>query len=525
MSSLNRLLFSWIGDADLLAWAAAHGDREKEEVRRVTGKSARPESELGPVRTLTTQQRFDAVHLLTDKEPSIGKRFAAWVGPHATVHSVRLASPVDYHTIFEASDGVLGRVVAGAETPLSIAIHLSSGTPAMTAIWVLLGKSRYPAEFFQTHRGSVVATEIPFDLRVDFLPQVLQASDRVLQEGVLATDGSRAFEEVTGRSQQIKAAILRAHRIAMRDVSVLLLGESGVGKDVFARAIHAASPRRDGPMVAINCAAIPKELLESELFGHTKGAFTGAERERQGAFEQADRGSLFLDEVGECDLMMQAKLLRVLQPAAADSGTTRTYRRVGDTSDRRANVRVIAATNCDLQAEVAAGRFREDLYYRLAPLTLRIPALRDRPSDIPVIAEQLLERINAEFATAEPGYSPKSLAVRTLRFIAEQPWPGNVRQLQNALLQAAVLVEGEQIRPEHVRDALADSTRLTQVPAEPLLGQGFSLARHLEDIQKRFLARAMSQAGGKKMVAAELLGYSNYQTLAAQLERLNVVWE
>lgn len=520
-----KLLFSWIGDADLFAWSAAGGDAAVEAVIQLLGKQPRQVDGHGPVKTLTDQVAFDSVHLLSDKEPALAKQFASWIGSNAHVHTVRLPSPVDYSAIFEAADGVLGRVTSEAKTECSVSIHLSPGTPAMTAVWVLLGKSRYPATFYQTFRGRVIPTTIPFDLLVDYLPTVLHASDRLIQRANVTDAATEGFGGVIGRSPQIREAINRAKRIALRDVGVLLLGESGVGKEVFARALHAASRRSAKPFVAINCAAVPKELLESELFGHRKGSFTGATADRIGAFEQADTGTLFLDEVGECDLPMQAKLLRVLQPGQDEPPSARTFKRVGDSEDRHADVRIIAATNRDLQTEVSAGRFREDLYYRLAAFTLKIPPLRDRTTDIPAIADHLLSRINADFAKAEPGYQHKRLSVGTKRFLCQQPWPGNVRQLHNVLLQAAVMVDGSTVEPRDIEAGLSETRDIDRFGAAELpLGDGFSLTKHIEEVQRRYLGRAMQEADGKKTVAAKLLGYPNYQTLAAQLERLKVDW-
>ncbi len=501
------------------------GEVGEEAVRQLLGKQPRHVEGTGPVKTLTDQVEFDEVHLLSDKEPELAKQFAAWIGSKARVHTVRLPSPVDYSAIFEAADGVLGTVTSQVPGDCSVSIHLSPGTPAMTAVWVLLGKSRYPATFYQTFRGRVIPTTIPFDLLVDYLPTVLHASDRLIQGANVADAATEGFGGVIGRSPQIRDAITRAKRIALRDVGVLLLGESGVGKDVFARALHAASRRSARPFVAINCAAVPKELLESELFGHKKGSFTGAAADRVGAFEQADSGTLFLDEVGECDLPMQAKLLRVLQPGQDEPPSARTFKRVGDSEDRHSDVRIIAATNRDLQAEVVAGRFREDLYYRLAAFTLKIPPLRNRTTDIPAIADHLLARINADFAKAEPGYQDKRLSVSTKRFLCQQVWQGNVRQLHNVLLQAAVMIDGPTIEPRDIEAGLSDAAgRDHSSFADLPLGDGFSLTKHLEVVQRRFLSRAMQEADGKKTVAAKLLGYPNYQTLAAQLERLNVDW-
>jgi transcriptional regulator with GAF, ATPase, and Fis domain len=440
------------------------------------------------------------------------------------VHYVTTKSPIDYASIFEAVDGVLAAVIGKAKTPPQLSISLSSGTPAMAAIWVLLGKSKYPATFFQTHKEEVIPTAIPFDLMVDYLPAVLHSSDQVLAGGALGDSSEAGFGEVIGRSPPIKAVIARARRIALRDVSVLLLGESGVGKDVFARSLHAASRRASKAFVALNCAAVPKDLLASELFGHKKGAFTGADADRPGAFEQADGGTLFLDEVGECDLVMQASLLRVLQPRDAESPTIRRFQRLGEARERTTDVRVIAATNRDLQAEVAAGRFREDLYYRLCPFVLKIPPLRDRPADIALIAAHLLGRINADFARSEPGYQNKSLSVGTNRLLAAQPWPGNVRQLYNVLLQAAVMADGPKLEPRDIEPALTDGPAFSPTAADPPLGDGFSLKDHLEAVQRRFLEKAMLEAQGNKSAAAKLLGYDNYQTLAAQLKRFGIEW-
>jgi transcriptional regulator with PAS, ATPase and Fis domain len=305
-------------------------------------------------------------------------------------------------------------------------------------------------------------------------------------------------------------------------VSVLILGESGTGKELFARAVHEASPRRDRRFVAINCAALSRELLESELFGHKKGAFTGATEDRDGAFQEADGGTLFLDEVGECDPAMQAKLLRVLQPPE-DDPCRRVFYRVGDSRPLTSDVRVLAATNRDLLGCVARHQFREDLYYRLAVITVKLPPLRDRPGDIPAIAARLLDRINRDFARQEPGFRPRRLSGPALEFVKKHPWPGNVRQLANTLTQAAVMTDEEVLDRRDLEDAIAE------VPGRPAadlrelpLGEGFSLEEHLAEIQRHYLRRAMEEAVGVKRRAALLLGYRNYQTLAAQLERLGV---
>lgn len=517
----RSVLLSWVGDADLLSWANAVGAGAAGLVWELIQKRPRGLEDAGPIKTLCDQVPFDEVHLLTDRDPSCVRRFASWACPSARLHHRKLRSPVDYEDVFLAADAVLGAVTHSESGPCKISIHLSPGTPAMAAVWLLLGKSKYPATFYQTHRGKVITTSIPFNLAVDLLPSMLRESDAILQRGEVVAPEHDSFDAVVGTSEQIRLAVARARRIAIREVGVTLLGESGVGKDVFARSIHGASSRRGGAFVPINCAAVPRELLESELFGHVKGAFTGATSDRTGAFKEADGGTLFLDEVGECDPAMQAKLLRVMQPELGAAATTRRFRRVGDSRDQIVDVRVIAATNKDLQAEVSAGKFREDLYYRLAPLLLVIPPLRDRRGDIELLAAHVLASINADFAQSEPGYRIKRLAKETCEYLSSRTWPGNVRQLQNALLQAAVMTDREILMPVDFSAADVDRCPTKDVDEEHI-PDGFSLARHLSEIQRRFISRAMARARGKKTVAARMLGYTNYQTLAAQLKRLGI---
>jgi transcriptional regulator with PAS, ATPase and Fis domain len=399
----------------------------------------------------------------------------------------------------------------------------------MAAIWVLLGKTKYPARFYQTYEGKASITDIPFDLTVDYLPELLRGPDRVLQHlASRSPQEMQGFERISGESQAIRLAIGRAGKAALRDVSILLLGESGTGKEMFARAIHAASPRRDKPFLAVNCAAIPQSLIESELFGHEKGAFTGAEKKYPGAFQQADGGTLFLDEIGECDPDIQAKMLRVLQPPLDAPPCIREFQPIGATKTSRTDVRVIAATNRNLITMIQDGAFREDLFYRLAVITIKLPPLRERRSDIPGIASALLTQINRDFARQEPGYRHKFLSDPAKFFVSRHDWPGNVRQLYNALLQAAVMSDRDEIGVDDLHAAIAempDTRPQKDNPLELPLGNGFRLDKHLEAMHRHYLQRAMREAHGVKSKAARLLGMKNYQTLDAQLKRLGVEGE
>ena len=524
--SKRKILVQWIGHSDLRALAAYLPKSKQQQILGVI-KGEATEGDQGPTKTLLSSQKFDEVRLLSNYSSEWNKWFQTWLKIPATLVEVELKKPTDYATIFKVSDQQLSSIKeskAWAETELCL--HLSPGTPAMAAIWLLLGKTRYPATFYETSRnGECWVTDVPFDL-VDVIPDVLKNPDAHLQHLTSESPAQiEGFEGIAGNSRAIRDAVGRAKRVAVRSVSVLLLGESGSGKELFAQAIHRSSSRRDKPFKAINCAALSQTLLESELFGHAKGAFTGAAQERKGAFEAAHEGTVFLDEIGECDLETQAKLLRVLQPVTGEGPAVRKVCRLGEEKDRTVDVRIVAATNKDLHRAIAKGEFREDLFYRLAAVTITLPPLRDRRSDIARIAEHLLGQINLQFEVEEPGYRHKSLSATAIAFVKGHAWPGNVRQLYNALVQAAVLTDGEKIQRQDLAAALAE---MPDGPAGSLavfdrpLGDDFELEEHLTSIHKSYLRRAMEEANGVKAQAARLLGMKSYQTLDAQLKRLDV---
>jgi two-component system response regulator AtoC len=299
------------------------------------------------------------------------------------------------------------------------------------------------------------------------------------------------FEEVVGVSSEMREVLALAARVAPFPSTVLLTGESGSGKEAVARAVHRASPRGTRAFVAVNCGAIPENLLESELFGHEKGAFTGADRAREGLFEEADGGTLFLDEVGELALPLQVKLLRVLQE--------RTIRRVGGTGERRVDVRVLAATARDLVDEVREGRFREDLFYRINVVQVHVPPLRARPEDIPPLAEHFLQRHGPRL-----GVRAERLPHDLVPVLAAYPWPGNVRELENVMERALVL-SGGAVRMEH----LPPHVRSGRHPFEVADAEGdLSVKRRLPALERSLIARALERCGGNRTRAAELLDLS-----------------
>ncbi|MGH7260760.1 MAG: sigma-54-dependent transcriptional regulator [Nitrospiraceae bacterium] len=331
----------------------------------------------------------------------------------------------------------------------------------------------------------------PFD--VDHLAIVVQkALERASlarQVECLRTEIESRYATIVGQSPTMRATIELAKRAANSDAGVLLLGESGTGKELFARSLHQWSPRRDMPFVVINCVALTETLLENELFGHEKGAFTGADRLQKGKIELADGGTIFLDEIGDMPTSLQAKLLRVLQDHE--------FQRVGGARTVKVNIRVIAATNKDPKRAVKDGRFREDLFFRLNVVTLTLPPLRDRAEDIPDLAEFFLARHARETKKGPMRLAPESLAA-----IRRYQWPGNVRELDNAIARAVVLSEHDLIMP----DALALATWDPSADDAPLLHY-LDLPYHdsMERHSIAIIRRALDRAGGSQTNAAELL--------------------
>ncbi len=299
---------------------------------------------------------------------------------------------------------------------------------------------------------------------------------------------------IVGKSKRLTAIFQTVHKIADYKSTVLLLGESGTGKELVARAIHDHSVRSKGPFVAVNCGAIPETLLESELFGHAKGAFTDASRNKRGIIEEAHEGTLFLDEIGELPLQLQVKLLRFLQEDE--------IRRVGENKGITVDVRVVAATARDLQQMVAEGEFREDLFYRLNVLLLTIPPLRERKDDIPLLVDHFLGRYGERLARRGMSVSREALKV-----LMDYNWPGNVRELENTIERAMVLNEGDRIEVDGLPDRLRKEPEAT--PEALAFGDDLSIKRAVRAIERELIRRALEQTKGNRTRAAELLEISH----------------
>ena len=344
-------------------------------------------------------------------------------------------------------------------------------------------------------RGASDFLTKPFEL--DALLSTLRvAAERIINPEPLATG-------IIGRSKVMRELLDQVSKYAPLDMTVLITGETGTGKELIARAVHQQSKRRQGPLIALNCAAVPEQLLEDELFGHVKGAFTGAQAARKGRFEQANGGTLFLDEIGDMSVALQIKLLRALQE--------REFYKVGAESTTRVDVRIVAATSADLERRITEGKFREDLYYRLKEGDLHVPPLRERPEDIRPIAEHLLARF-----CESAGLPMKTLSEEVWPVLNAYYWPGNVRQLQNAVKRAAALsgtspTIGLNDLPKEIQAGATSgvtpvlSTAANVAPPQPIPDEGVDYDAVVTQLERELLLRSLDKTGGNKKRAAELL--------------------
>jgi two-component system response regulator AtoC len=326
----------------------------------------------------------------------------------------------------------------------------------------------------------------------------LKKENRRLLERIRHIEENYRLGSMIGKSRCMQDVFKTVEKVAKYDTTVLISGESGTGKELIAKGIHLAGERSHAPLVTVNCGGIPENLLESEFFGYRKGAFTGADRDKKGLFQEADQGTLFLDEVGELPLPLQVKLLRVLQENE--------IRPIGDTKTQKVDVRVIAATQKKLDDEVRKGTFREDLYYRLNVLNIKLPPLRERPEDVPLLIDHFLNRFNHRL-----GKAIKNVSTSALSFLLKYQWPGNIRELENVLERAVVLADGEVILAEHLPREMGEK-------AAPFFDEAmaaeFSLKKTRRMLEKKMITKALKETNGNRTQAANLLEISHPSLLS-----------
>jgi len=448
---------------------------------------------LGPIFTLVPADR--GAILIFGGTPEELASVAAWDRTSGPKHAVNVSRTVVRRVVEERVGLLVNNVGATAEFKPSATL-VQAQVQSLLCVPLLVSGQAAGAIYLDSTRFLERFTEHHLKLLTAVAGIAALALENARRLESLRNENRRLRSEVglehdiVGESPAIAAVLQKIARLAPSDANILIYGESGTGKELAARALHRNSPRADQPFIAINCAALTESLLESELFGHEKGAFTGAAGAKPGQLEVVDGGTVFLDEIGELAPALQAKLLRVLQE--------REFFRVGGTKPIRVNIRVVAATNRDLAAEVAAGRYRQDLYYRLNVVSFTMPALRDRPSDIPLLAQHFLERFRRKCKRAVKGISPEALAC-----LANSSWPGNVRELENAIEHAVILGVEEWIQPE-------------DLPETVLEGQtsgGASTRYHdaVLALKRELITRAVEQAKGNYTEAAKLLDlHPNY---------------
>jgi two-component system response regulator AtoC len=423
-------------------------------------------------------------------------------------HTLTLILQAEGHTVRAASDGAAGLERLGEE-PADLIIcdvrmpgldglgflekYKATGGTALVIMMSAYGDDEAALEAIRRGAYDFIAKPFRADqvlliVRKAIEREGLRREVAQLHDALVAL---RAPSGIVGRSPKIEQALALADKVARHPSTVLITGESGTGKELVARHIHDASPRASKPFVAVNCAAIPEALLESELFGHAKGAFTGATSERQGLFEEAHEGTLFLDELGDLPVSLQVKLLRALQEGEV--------RRVGDNASRSVDVRLVAATARDLESDVAEGKFRADLYYRVNVVRIHLPALRERSEDIPELVRYFVDRFNRRLGLHVTGVSAAAM-----RALVEYPWPGNVRELENVVERAMVLTDGTQLDVAQLPTLEAPASRPDG--ASPL---DLSVKRRTEELERALIKEALERTRGNRTRAAKVLDLSH----------------
>lgn len=495
-----KILLTWLGNADLDKMEK----NENASIASIAIKSA---------------VSFDKIVILANKDDTKWNQFESFLikrcslsgKPHddIKVNRAHLQSPINYNEVARVSKKWIQKLSDEAD---ELYINLTSGTPTMSTMSVLIGKAKSNVKFIQSSEQSV--PEI-VDIPLDFTKEYNQSTSRSIASNASSVPKlSRLMSSVVVESDIMKEVVHKATTLAMSELSVLILGETGTGKEVMAKAIHSASQRKHKPIKVVNCGALAESLVDSILFGHVKGAFTGANNDHAGVFEQADGGTLFLDEIGELKPDIQVKLLRTLQEGEIT--------RVGDSVTRYVDVRIIAATHQDLLSLVATNLFREDLFYRLAVGIINMPSLKHRRDDIRTITLQLCHEIN-QVSSKQYNYTEKYLSDDAMDFIVSHSWPGNIRELWSTLNRAFLWSDSDCIHVNNIIDSLIirkQGTSLTEVILSP--NEPVDIKKLSDDYQRAYVHAALKATNYHKTSAAKLLGLNSHQVLGDWIKRLEI---
>jgi two-component system response regulator AtoC len=458
------------------------------------GESLSPACGQGPLRLLVIDDESNMRHMLAAMLKNSGYSVDT---ASEGLEGMKMLERSSYDFILcdikmPKMDGMTFLKTAGDLVKHSTVIMMSAYGTVETAIEAMkLGAYDYISKPFKSD-------EVTLTLKKAEERERLKKENTFLRERIRTIQADNRFDRMVGQSKAIQAVFELAKKVARHNTTVLITGESGTGKELIARGIHFYSERADGRLIPVNCGGIPENLLESEMFGYKKGAFTGADRDKAGLFEAAEGGTLFLDEIGELPLSLQVKLLRVLQESEV--------RPVGDPKTHKVDVRVITATAKNLEAEMRKGTFREDLFYRLNVMQIHLPPLRERTEDIPPLCQLFIERFNGELKKRIASISPGAMS-----YLMKHPWPGNVRELENVIQRAVVLAEQDALLPEHLPGSVL--TGLENGHLDTLF-EGFSLKEAQRSLEKKLIVKALTETGGNRTRAARLLEISHPSLLS-----------
>lgn len=496
---MNTLL-TWLGKTDL--------DKSLEDIEAAIATIA-----------LKNDKAFDQIIILANTWEGEWEGYLSWLKTRLagakrpfseiTIQKAKIKNPIDYETIFEESKNWINKLSNDSE---SLTISLTSGTPAMISIAVILGKSRNNVRFVQSSAlKGIQEVDIPVDFAREY---VKSAAKGVANKAIRDPNAPKKLNQIIAASPKMLDVINKAKVLSTSELPVLVLGETGTGKEVMSNAIHLGSLRADKPFKAVNCGALPQNLVDSILFGHEKGAFTGASHQHKGLFEQATGGTLFLDEVGELPPDVQVKLLRVLQEGSVT--------RVGGNESINVDVRIIAATHRNLLKMVEANDFREDLFYRLAVGVIQLPSLRERLEDIPLLVAELTAEINSS-ASTQTNNNSKNVSEKGMKFIVSQPWLGNIRELWNTLNRAFLWSKTTEISNKDLAGAMIVRNKSEDESEVVLsLGQTVDANQLIDKYKKKYINAALKASGNNLTKASVMLSLNSPQALKLWMKSVGV---